>query len=41
MKGEHFKELTSINTSLTTLGLVIHNLSKRNKSKLPVPYRDS
>ena len=39
MVEAHFKELRSINLSLTTLGKVIHNLS--HGSKLPIPFRES
>ena len=39
MNQAHFKELTNINLSLSTLGKVIHSLSQNKK--MIIPYRES
>ncbi len=40
-EGERLKEASSINRSLSTLGLVINKLAGAHRQPAHVPYRDS
>lgn len=40
-EGERLKEASSINRSLSTLGMVINKLAGAHRQPIHVPYRDS